>query len=329
MNHQLSSLQILILLLFVFVLYGYKDAATKSGSELSLEQGDAGIYESLPTNPVNIQPVQSPDGEVLCRNYQQTFGTDPGMQSFKNLPPVNNFVGYQELIGTFSESICNPDSPFHYSKIIGIAFSGGEPSESRLVANTNDDGVVDIFAAYSSILPGRTANEYTYGVLCAMTDPELFTSALGGWYPANLKKRTLLSVGPENDRDGMPTSFRTNLQGKSVFIVSGFQIEAEIRRVTIEAEGMKIQIMILAEAKEINMMKWMLQIKFGLTDPSGKSYGIVYSRVRIGTSFYKTALKKYIRSIDEELQIMFETTPREDPEQIKRIWKAHMQRMRK
>jgi hypothetical protein len=320
-----SFFQILLWLLLIYASYGYNGTPTKYDSAISPEQANTRVFESLPTNPVNIRPVQSLDGEILCRNYLQTFDSDPGLQSFKKLPPVNGLMGYQEVISTFSELICNPDSPVHYSKILGIAFSGGEPSGSRLVAYKNEDGVVDLFAAYSSTLPGRKANEYAYGVLCAMTDPALFTLAMGGRYPASLKKTTLLSVGPENDRNGMPTSFRTKMQGKRVLIFSGFQIESEVRLVTIEAEGKIIPIIISAEAKEINMMEWMLQIKFGLTDVSGKSYGLVYNRVRIGTSFHDIALRRYTGSIDEELQIMFETTPTEDPEQIKRAWKAHMQ----
>ena len=321
-------MHILILLLLVCPLYGSKGASTKDASPSNPEQANTRVFGSLLSPPVDIQPVQSLDGEVLCRNFRQAFDTAPGMQSFKNLPPVNGLTAYQEVIGTFSELICNPNSPIHYSKLIGIAYSGGDPSSSRWVAYENEDGVVDIFAAYSSTLPGRTANEYTDGVLCAMTDPPLFTSTLGGRYPTSLKKSTLLSVGPEYDRDGMPASFRTHMKGRNVLIFSGFQVEAEIRRVTIDAEGRKIQIIILAEAKEINLMKWMLQIKFGLSDASGKSYGLVYNRIRIGTSFHDIALKKYTGSIEEELQIMFETTPKVDPEQIKHTWKAHMRSMR-
>ncbi len=323
-----SIIHILILLLLVYAFHGYHGTPAKSGSATNPEQANTRVFESLPTNPVNIQPVQSLDGEVLCRNYQKTFDSDPGWQSFKNLPPVNGLTGHQEVMNTFSELICNPNSPVHYSKIIGIAYRGGEPSNSRWVAYKNEDGAVDIFTAFSSSLPGRKASEYAYGVLCAMTDPALYTSALGGRYPSSLKRITLLSVGPEYDRDGMPTSFRTNLQGKRVLVFSGFQIEAEVRRVTIEAEGKVIPIIISAEAKEINMMKWLLQIKFGLTDLSGKSYGLVYNRVRIGTSFHDIALNKYTGSIDEELQLMLETTTKEDPELIKQAWKAHMQSMR-
>ncbi len=323
-----SILKLLILLLLVYAFYDCRGASIKNGSASISEKAKTLIFESLPMPLESIQPIQSMDGEILCRNYPQTFESAPCMQSFKNLPAVNGLSGYQEVIRTFSELICNPNSPVHYSKILGIAYRGGEPSSSRLIASKDEDGVVDIFAAYSSILPGRTANEYTYGVLCAMTDPYLFASALGGRYPSSLKKTTLLSVGPENERDGMPASFRTHMQGVNVLIFSGFQIEAEIRRVIIDAEGKKIQIMILAEAHEINIMKWMLQIKFGLTDQSGTSYGLVYSRVRIGTSFYNTSLEKFTKTVDEELQIMFETTPKEDPEQIKRTWKSHMQSMR-
>jgi hypothetical protein len=320
-----SFLPILLLLLFIYASYGYQGVPTMNGSTISPDQANPGGFESLSTNPVYIQPVQSLDGEILCRNYQQTFDADPGMQSLKNLPQVNGFTGYQEVVNTFSELICNPNSPVHYSKLIGIAFRGGEPASSRYVAYKQEDGVVDIFAAFSSTLPGRKGSEYAYGVLCAMTDPALFTSALGGRYPAGLRKTTLLSVGPENDRDGMPTSFRTNMQGKRVLIFSGFQIETEVRLVTIKSEGRIIPIIISAEAKEIHMMKWMLQIKFGLTDQSGKSYGLVYNRARIGTSFQDIALNKYTGSIDEELQIMFETTAREDPERIRQTWKTHMQ----
>lgn len=329
MFYKSSFKHIWLWLLLFIASCGYQNPSSQYAVAITPEQTDTQGFESLSTNPVNIQPVISPDGEVLCRNYQQTFKSDPGFQSFKGLPPVNGLNGYQEVMKTFSELICNPDSPVHYSKILGIAYRGGEPSLSRWVAYRNEDGVVDIFTAFSSALPGRKAIEYAYGVLCAMTDPDLFTSALGGRYPASLKKTTLVSIGPENDREGLPTSFRTHLQGKRVLIFSGFQIEAEIRRVTIEAEGSVIPIVIFAEAEEINIMKWMMQIKFGLTDLNGQSYGLVYNRVRIGTSFQDIALEKYTGSIDEELQIMFETGPKEDSELIKRTWKAHMQSLRR
>ncbi len=321
-------MRIAIILFLVCVFVGGRAVSGGNRSATNHEQEKIGVYDSFLVPPGNIQPVQSQDGEVLCRYYRQTFETAPSMQSFKRLPPVNGIYGYQEVMRTFSELICNLDSPFHYSKLLGIAYNGGNPSGSRLVASKDEDGVVDIFTAYSSTLPGRTASEYTNGVLCAMTYPDLFTSALDGRYPASLKKTTLLSVGPEIDTDGTPASFRTHMKGKNVLIFPGFQIETEIRRVTIEAEGRSIQVVILAEAREINMMKWMLQIKFGLTDLRGRSYGLVYNRLRIGTSFYHIALEKYTKSIDEELQIIFETNPRVDSEQVKQTWLAYIQSMR-
>lgn len=284
--------------------------------------------ESHSLAPGSHQTAQPSEGEILCKYFHQALDTEL-MQSFRDLPTVNGFNGYEETLKTFSDMICAPGSPFHYSKIMRRSYCGGDPSQSRLIAHASGEGVIDIFAAYSSTLPGRSAEEFTYGVLCAMTDPELFVSALNGRYPKSLKRSTLLLVGPECGLDGLPSSFRTHMRGKNVFFLSGFQIEAEIRRLTIEAEGRKIQIVILAEAKELHLMNWMLQIKLGLTDTQGKSHGLVYNRVRIGTPFYEMALKKFTGSIDEEIQIIHETLPNEDPEQIKQTWKARMLSLRR